>query len=69
VAAQVGFVLITRRILSIFGELDGKAVIRTAMQARPEALHHDPSAQFQVLDGHEGLGVDQARRVRAPRPV
>jgi len=47
--------IVTGRILAILGELDGEPVIRTAMNAMPESLDHDAGAEFEVLDGHQGL--------------
>ena len=52
-------------VLAVLRELDREAVVGAAVDAVPEALHHNARAQFQTADLHQGARVDKtiARRV------
>src|SRR5260370_29308919 len=56
--------IIALGVLPIFGELDGEAVIRTAMKAVPKSLDNDPRAQFEVADVHQRLWADEGTAAR-----
>ena len=51
--------IVTRRVLAVFSELDGEAVIRAAMNARPESLNDNAGAQLQILDTHQRARMDE----------
>src|SRR6266481_3426463 len=51
--------IIPGRVLAVFSELNREAVIRTAMNARPEALNNDASAQLQILNTHQRARMDE----------
>jgi len=57
--------IVSRRVLAVFGELDGEAMLGAAVQAVPEAFHYHARPQFEILDSHQHLGIDE--RI-LPRP-
>src|SRR3954451_20470638 len=53
--------IVAGRVLPVLAELDGKAVVRTAMQAGEKALYDDLRAKLKTADAHERRRVDEGR--------
>jgi hypothetical protein len=47
--------------LAIFRELDGEAVIRTAMKSVPKSLDDNSRSQLEVANAHQRFRVDEGR--------
>ena len=54
--------IVAPRVLAVLGELDGEAVIGTAVNPFPEPLDDRLGAQLHRLDLHQGGRIDHARR-------
>lgn len=56
--------IIAGDVLSVLGELDGKTVVGTAMEAGPESFDDDAGAELKTPEAHEGLGIDERPAAR-----
>jgi hypothetical protein len=51
-------------VFAVLGELDGKPVVRAAVEAGPEAFDDGTGAPFQIAHGHEDARIDEPVGVR-----
>src|SRR5262249_37789792 len=51
--------IIARTVFAIFTELDGKPVVRAAMDALEEALDRHLGPHLETLDPHQRLGINE----------
>src|SRR6266404_9318278 len=50
--------VVARTVLTILGELDGKAVVGAAVQSVPETFNNHFGAQLKVFDRHQSERID-----------